>query len=199
MSRNISLRASDERVSDLERQLAALSRQHPDISHYINAEADAQRQLNAANKRLAQFRSTFGESSQLPPDVGQLVEQLKLKEEEVNVLRLQDVQHADAETTLYDEIGKLSAAWESLQVQVTSKVFDLAAAEERIMKANLDVCPITSQRHACFSSHTWDTESQGRQQVLRCHARKGSRRKRAQTPRANQRKTPQTCLQPNGC
>jgi len=129
--------SSDERVSDLERQLTALSL-HPDISHYINAEAEAQRQLNAANKRLAQFHSTFGESSQLPLDVRQLVEQLKLKEEEVKVLRLQDAQHADAETALYDEIGKLSAAWESLQVQVTSKVFDLAAAEERIMKANLD-------------------------------------------------------------
>lgn len=62
-----------------------------------------------------------------------------MKEEEVKVLRLQEAQHADAETTLYDEIGKLSTAWESLQGQVTNKVFDLAAAEERIMKANLDV------------------------------------------------------------
>jgi hypothetical protein len=71
----------------------------------------------------------------------QLVEQLKLKEEEVKALRLQDVQHTDAESTLYDEIGKLSAAWESLQGQVARKAFDLAAAEEKIMKANLDVSP----------------------------------------------------------
>jgi len=132
------LKASEGRVFDLEKQLAALSEQHSNISHYVQAEAEAQRQLVAANKHLAQFRSTFGESSQLPPDVRQLVEQLKSKEEEAKVLRLQDAQHADAETALYDEIGKLSAAWESLQVQVTSKVFDLAAAEERIMKANLD-------------------------------------------------------------
>jgi E3 ubiquitin-protein ligase BRE1 len=67
-----------------------------------------------------------------------------MKEEEVTALRLQEVQHADAEAALYDEIGKLSAAWESLQSQVTSKVFDLAAAEERIMKANLDVSPNVS-------------------------------------------------------
>jgi len=72
------------------------------------------------------------------------VEQLKFKEEEVKALRLQDAQHADAESALYDEIGKLSSAWESLQGQVTSKVFDLAAAEERIMKANLDVSPTIS-------------------------------------------------------
>lgn len=78
----------------------------------------------------------------------QLVEQLKLKEEEVKALRLQDVQHTDAESTLYDEIGKLSAAWESLQGQVASKVFDLAAAEEKIMKANLDVSPAISYGHS---------------------------------------------------
>ncbi len=141
----------------------------------------------------------FGESSQLPPDVRQLVEQLKLKEEEVNVLQLQDAQHADAETALYDEIGKLSAAWETLQVQVTSKVFDLAAAEERIMKANLDVGPVVLQRHPRYSSHCWDAESQGRQQVLRGYARKGGRRKRAQASCADQRKTPKTRFQLNGC
>lgn len=97
--------------------------------------------MAAANELLTQFRSTFGESSHLPPDVRRLAEQLKLKGEEVKVLRLQEAQHADAETTLYDEIGKLSTAWESLQGQVANKVFDLAAAEERIMKANLDVSP----------------------------------------------------------
>ncbi|KAI9511166.1 BRE1 E3 ubiquitin ligase-domain-containing protein [Russula earlei] len=130
--------ASEDRVSDLEKQLAALSELHPDISQYIRAEAESQQQLVAANKLIAQFHSTFGDSSQLPPDVRHLVEQLRLREEEVKALRLQDAQHADAEVALYDEIGKLSAAWESLQVQVSSKVFDLAAAEERIMKANLD-------------------------------------------------------------
>ncbi|KAI0302634.1 BRE1 E3 ubiquitin ligase-domain-containing protein [Russula brevipes] len=130
--------ASEDRVSELEKQVTVLSEQNPDISHYMQAETEAQRQLVAANKLLAQFRSTFGESSQFPPDVQQLVERLKSKEEEVKVLRLQATQHADAESTLYDEIGKLSSAWESLQVQVSSKVFDLAAAEERIMKANLD-------------------------------------------------------------
>ncbi|KAN0112027.1 BRE1 E3 ubiquitin ligase domain containing protein [Russula decolorans] len=129
---------SETRISDLERQLAAFSEQHPDVSRYIRAEAEAQQQLAAAKELLAQFRSTFGESSQLLPDMRQLVEQLKLKEEEVKAFRLQDVQHTDAESTLYDEIGKLSAAWESLQGQVANKVFDLAAAEEKIMKANLD-------------------------------------------------------------
>jgi E3 ubiquitin-protein ligase BRE1 len=119
--------------------VAALSEQQPDTSEYIRAEAEAQRQLAAANKLLTQFRSTYGESSRLPPDARQLAEHLRQKEEEVKALRLQDAQHADAEATLYDEIGKLSTAWESLQAQVASKVFDLVAAEERIVKVNLDV------------------------------------------------------------
>ncbi|KAH8995705.1 BRE1-domain-containing protein [Lactarius akahatsu] len=132
------LKASEERASDLEKQVTALSEQQPDTSKYIRAEAEAQRQLAAANQLLTQFRSTYGESSRLPPDARQLAERLKLKEEEAKSLRLRDAQHADAESTLYDEIGKLSTAWESLQAQVTSRVFDLAAAEERIMKVNLD-------------------------------------------------------------
>lgn len=105
----------------------------------------------------------------------QLVEQLKLKEEEVKVLRLQDAQHADAETALYDEIGKLSAAWESLQVQVTSKAFDLAAAEERIMKANLDVCPITSQRLSFITYLGYRKLKQTTSSSLPCVKRKPSR------------------------
>ncbi|KAH9058832.1 BRE1 E3 ubiquitin ligase-domain-containing protein [Lactarius vividus] len=130
--------ASEERASDLEKQVTALSEQHPDTSKHIRAEAEAQRQLAAANQLLTQFHSTYGESSRLPPDARQLAERLKLKEEEAKSLRLRDAQHADAESALYDEIGKLSTAWESLQAQVNSRVFDLAAAEERIMKVNLD-------------------------------------------------------------
>jgi len=128
----------------------------------------------------------------------QLVEQLKSKEEEVKALRLQDAQHTDTEFTLYDEIGKLSAAWESLQGQVAGKVFDLAAAEEKIMKANLDVSRTISYSRSQYLSHSWDAESEGGQQIFRGHARKGSCRERAQASRANQRKAPQARLQPNG-
>ena len=141
--------------------MAAFSEQQPDTSKYLRAEAEAQRQLAAANQLLAQFRSTYGEPSRLPPDARQLADQLKLKEEEVKSLRLQDAQHADAEATLYDEIGKLSTAWESLQAQVASKVFDLVAAEERIVKVNLDVSP--SPRPTFVAYHSPRVESQGGQ------------------------------------
>jgi hypothetical protein len=44
-----------------------------------------------------------------------------------------------AETSLYAELDKLSAAWEALDRQVKNKVFDLTAMEERLQKMGHDV------------------------------------------------------------
>lgn len=44
-----------------------------------------------------------------------------------------------AESALYSELDKLSAAWETLDRQVKSKVYDLSALEDRIAKAGVDV------------------------------------------------------------
>lgn len=44
-----------------------------------------------------------------------------------------------AETSLYAELDKLSAAWEALDRQVKSKVFDLTSMEERLAKMGHDV------------------------------------------------------------
>lgn len=158
--------------------MSALSEQQPDTSKYIRAEVEAQRQLATANQLLNQFRSTYGEPSRLPPDARQLAERLRLKEEEVNSLRLQDAQHADAEATLYDEIGKLSTAWESLQAQVTSKVFDLVAAEERITKVNLDVSPtkpLTYVRRSLITFSKLRKPKRTTNFLLLCAKRKPSR------------------------
>ncbi len=40
---------------------------------------------------------------------------------------------------MYDELGKLSNAWEGLEKQIKKKVYDLASVEDRISKANTDV------------------------------------------------------------
>lgn len=39
-----------------------------------------------------------------------------------------------AESSLYTEIERLSAAWEALDKQAKSKVFDLSSMEERLIK-----------------------------------------------------------------
>jgi E3 ubiquitin-protein ligase BRE1 len=44
-----------------------------------------------------------------------------------------------AETSLYAELDKISAAWEALDRQVKSQVFDLSNLEERLTKSGLDV------------------------------------------------------------
>lgn len=44
-----------------------------------------------------------------------------------------------SEAALYAEIEKLSAAWEILDKQAKSKVFDLAGMEERLTKAGIEV------------------------------------------------------------
>ena len=45
-----------------------------------------------------------------------------------------------AETSLYSELEKLSAAWETLDKQAKSKVFDLTGLEERLVKLGIEVC-----------------------------------------------------------
>ncbi len=44
-----------------------------------------------------------------------------------------------AESSLYSELDKLSAAWESLDRQLKTKVYDLAGLEERVSKSVVEV------------------------------------------------------------
>lgn len=53
--------------------------------------------------------------------------------------RLNSCVNLKAESALYSELDKLSAAWETLDRQVKSKVYDLSALEDRIAKAGVDV------------------------------------------------------------
>lgn len=57
----------------------------------------------------------------------------------IDVKVLADLVIRQAESALYAELDKLSAAWEALDRQVKSKVFDLAAMEDRLSKNALDV------------------------------------------------------------
>lgn len=44
-----------------------------------------------------------------------------------------------AEFSLYEELEKLSTAWESLDKQLGNKVFDLSVMEERLQKSLVEV------------------------------------------------------------
>jgi E3 ubiquitin-protein ligase BRE1 len=45
-----------------------------------------------------------------------------------------------AQAPVFAEVDRLSAAWETLDRQVQSKVFELKGMEDRVVKINLDVC-----------------------------------------------------------
>lgn len=107
----------------------------------VRREAKLREQLQDVSERLSSMEATFGDQSAvpLPPDVAQLTEHLKQRDEEIKRLKLQETQRQQSETALYAELDRLSSAWESLERQVKSKIFDLSAMEERLSKIALDV------------------------------------------------------------
>jgi E3 ubiquitin-protein ligase BRE1 len=123
----------------------------------VKAEAEARLQLEKVTTKLEKYQSVYGDVAALSPDMRKLSDQLRQKEDEIQRLRLLDAQRAQvilhsspdqrtsslnfrqAETSLYAEIDRLSAAWETLDRQVNSKVFDLMAMEERISKFGHEV------------------------------------------------------------
>jgi E3 ubiquitin-protein ligase BRE1 len=148
--------ASESRTAALEATLQVLDASAPDAAAHCRAEAEARAQLAEANVQLERCRAVLGDPSTLPPDAAQLAAQLQAKEEEARTLRMQVEQHAQvclvstcplpssdgtaqAETASYAELDRLSAAWEALDKQVKSKVFDLKAMEDRVLKAGSDV------------------------------------------------------------
>jgi len=80
-----------------------------------------------------------------------------------------------AETSLYAELDKLSAAWEALDRQVKNKVFDLTAMEERLQKMGHDVCHFRSL--SLFLLTSWPISEGNRRtnSTLPCGIKKLSR------------------------
>lgn len=137
-------------------------------------EAQLREQLQDVSERLSSMEATFGDQSAvpLPPDVAQLTEHLKQRDEEIKRLKLQEMHRQQSEAALYAELDRLSSAWESLERQVKGKIFDLSAMEERLSKSALDVglclCCHFFSRCAYFIA-----ESKIGEQILRCDERQG--------------------------
>jgi len=129
---------AETQVASLEQTLSGFDHDHPEIRQHVTGEAEARQQLANVTKQLEKYQSVYGDSSTLPPDVQQLLDQLQQKEDEIRKLRLLDTQRGEAEISLYAELDKLSAAWEALDRQVKSKVFDLTVMEERLAKMGHD-------------------------------------------------------------
>jgi len=117
----------------------------------MKAEAEAREQLADTEKRLEHYQLVYGNAQPtIPLDAQALLEQLEQKEHECQVLRLQAKQHEQAESALYAELENLSAAWEVLDRQVKSKVFDLGAMEERLTKSSLERAKLENKFYAAM-------------------------------------------------
>lgn len=165
--------AAENRAAALEQTLSIFDDDHPDVVEHMKAEADALQKLSEAEAQLVKYKTIYGDNSTLPPDVSKMAEQLGQKEDEIQKLRLLDIHHTQvrfhtsksnisanfcfqAETSLYAELDKLSAAWEALDRQVKSKLFDLTTMEDRLAKTSLEVRPLDILLHLLTKSPTFD-------------------------------------------
>ncbi|KAK1218814.1 E3 ubiquitin-protein ligase bre1 [Marasmius sp. AFHP31] len=184
------LSAADNRLAALEQACSKLDEEHPDITRHIQAESDALQKLSDVSKELEKYRRVYGELTSLQPDVGQLASQLQQKDDELQRLRLLDQQREQAsisllvplqrmltlctqtETSLYTEIEKLSAAWESLDNQVKSKVFDLTSMEEKLSKALTEKAKAENKYYAAMrDKEAIDLERKNLTRNLEKHAK----------------------------
>ncbi|KAJ7446245.1 BRE1 E3 ubiquitin ligase-domain-containing protein [Mycena galericulata] len=129
---------AEQRAAAVDQTLSIFQDDHPNVVQHMEAEASALQQLAAATAKLDSYERTYGNLSTLPPDVAQLAEKLREQEDEIKKLRLIDAQHTQDKAPVFSELDQLSAAWEALDRQVKSKVFDLKDMEDRVVKSGLD-------------------------------------------------------------
>ncbi|KAJ7072145.1 hypothetical protein C8F01DRAFT_1243222 [Mycena amicta] len=127
--------AAEQREAAVNQTLSIFQDDHPNVVQHMEAEADALQRLAAASTKLDQYEQLFGH---LPLDVAQLTTKLRDQDEELTKLRLLNEQHEKEKAPVYSEIDQLSTAWEALERQLKSKVFDLKDLEDRLAKSGLE-------------------------------------------------------------
>jgi len=156
------LRVAEARVAALEVTLS-----QSDDGGDLRREAEAQERLQATKKELEKYRSLYGDTSALPPDATSLLERMQHKESELERLSLQLRQQQEAESSLYAELDRVSAAWDSLDKQLQSKIFDLSAMEERLTKSVADKAKSENKFYALMRDKE-ASESERKQLLRRC-------------------------------
>jgi len=86
---------AENRVAALERTFSVYQDGQPERVEHMKAAADAFKQLSEANAELEKYHRTYGDLSTLPPDVSRLAKQLRMKEEELERLRLSATQQTE--------------------------------------------------------------------------------------------------------
>jgi BRE1 E3 ubiquitin ligase len=107
-----------------------------DLPRHIDETAT---KLVQASAELDKFRKVFGDLSSLPPNTSELAARVQALSEEAERFRLLNTQYEQSESSLYEELEKLSTAWESADKQLNNKVFDLFNMEDRLQKSVVEV------------------------------------------------------------
>lgn len=153
------LTAAEFKVTSLETTVSHYDTDKPDIPRLLKSEADLRYQLQTANAELERFRSIYADATSKNA--------LKRLEDEVARLQLLESNHAQSESSLYTELDKLSAAWEALDKKIESKIFDLAAVEERAYKAGLDKAKLETKYYASIKDRdSIDNERKNLQRLV---------------------------------
>ncbi|KAJ3567584.1 hypothetical protein NP233_g6273 [Leucocoprinus birnbaumii] len=113
-----------------------MSSYEADVQQSMQQHIQMSQKILELTEELERYRAFLG--SDPSADVGELKKLLKEKEDELEKHRLLETQRLEAEKTLYSELEKITSAWETLDQQVKSKVFDLAALEERLSRSQME-------------------------------------------------------------
>ncbi|TDL25907.1 BRE1-domain-containing protein [Rickenella mellea] len=142
------LAAAEAKVEALNASLSVLEATNPRRANDIAVDSDTRHQLSLAKEKIAAYEAIFGPQASLSAETSEVVKRLESKEEELQVMRLKDTQQEQAATSLYTELDRLSAAWEALDRQVKSKVFDLSAIEDRFSKQCMEKAKAENKYYA---------------------------------------------------
>ncbi|KAJ7772537.1 hypothetical protein DFH07DRAFT_734059 [Mycena maculata] len=129
---------AEQRAAAVNQTLSIFQDDHPNVVQHMEAEADALQKLAAATVKLEKYEKTYGDLSTLLPDVAQLAEKIREQAGEIERLRLINDHHTKDKAPVFSELDQLSAAWEALDRQVKSKIFELKGMEDRVVKSGLD-------------------------------------------------------------
>ncbi|GJN91021.1 hypothetical protein Rhopal_004035-T1 [Rhodotorula paludigena] len=128
------LLALGEQLKDYAAQTGGMSA--PSAQQLIDSETRARADLAEAQQRIVRLEAILGPGGR--GDVRELAERLEEKQRELKKAEAQVKGSEAATNMLYGEIDRLSTAWAALDEQNSSKVFNLAALEEKIQRLNAE-------------------------------------------------------------
>ncbi|BGP25184.1 E3 ubiquitin-protein ligase BRE1 [Rhodotorula toruloides] len=108
----------------------------PSARDLVDSETRARADLADAQNRVMKLEAILGPGGRA--DVREMAEKLEEKTHELKVAQSQVKSQEAAANMLYGEIDRLSTAWATLDEQNASKVFNLAAVEEKLQRLSAE-------------------------------------------------------------